>query len=75
MLGDRFSRPVAKRHRLYGLLVCSELQRETESLCSPHARFEPGPALGSDVRRWTGWATGGLAGCPLLASAAPTAAR
>jgi RNA-directed DNA polymerase len=29
-----------------------------------------GPALGSYVGRWTAWATGGLAECPLVLSAA-----
>ena len=39
-----------------------------------HERRANGPALGSYVRRWAGWATGGLAGCPLDASAATAAA-
>lgn len=39
-----------------------------------HERGANGPALGSYVRRWAGWANGGLAGCPLDVSAAPTTA-
>jgi hypothetical protein len=72
MLGGLFSRRVAKRHRLYGLLVCSGFATSDRFVVSPHALFEaseqPGTYLFRSAGQFTTPSRGGAWFCPTSVS-------